>query len=241
MRKRTYKRYAAIIALVLLPVLAALLPVSRVYSGQAVLVDIRDIDPTVLVHAAYSTSDNFTSERLYDSNYCLLRPQVAQAVAAANREFRAMGYRIKAFDCYRPRHISLRMWAIGERHNAYCHSLGKRCKKNNCETRQADCAWEPLSDYLSKRSKHNLGAAVDMTLTHFLYDIDMGTEFDSFELAAHTSNAAGPALQNRMLMKQVMNRNGFTNYVYEWWHYEHQTHTSYEPLDVTFSQVPGVR
>jgi D-alanyl-D-alanine dipeptidase len=49
----------------------------------------------------------------------------------------------------------------------------------------------------------------------------MGTPFDNFSRAAHTKNSRGFILKNRLLLKQVMERQGFVNYEKEWWHYSY--------------------
>jgi D-alanyl-D-alanine dipeptidase len=55
----------------------------------------------------------------------------------------------------------------------------------------------------------------------------MGTPFDFFSPAAWTRNASGIILKNRLLLKKVMERQGFANYEKEWWHY---TYTVANPL-----------
>ena len=50
-------------------------------------------------------------------------------------------------------------------------------------------------------------------------ELEMGTPFDTFSPAAHTANATGEAAANRQRLKAAMEREGFTNYDQEWWHY----------------------
>jgi D-alanyl-D-alanine dipeptidase len=47
----------------------------------------------------------------------------------------------------------------------------------------------------------------------------MGTPFDTFSAAAHTANATGLVATNRQILKAAMEREGFTNYDQEWWHF----------------------
>jgi D-alanyl-D-alanine dipeptidase len=63
--------------------------------------------------------------------------------------------------------------------------------------------------------------AVDLTLIEVATgrELDMGTEFDTFSEAAHTANASGQVAANRQLLKLAMEREGFTNYDKEWWHF----------------------
>ena len=39
---------------------------------------------------------------------------------------------------------------------------------------------------------------------------------------AHTLNASGAALRNRLELKAAMERFGYRNYHREWWHYDHR-------------------
>jgi D-alanyl-D-alanine dipeptidase len=49
----------------------------------------------------------------------------------------------------------------------------------------------------------------------------MGTPFDYFGLQAHTKVATGVIAKNRQLLKTVMERQGFSYYENEWWHFSY--------------------
>jgi D-alanyl-D-alanine dipeptidase len=51
--------------------------------------------------------------------------------------------------------------------------------------------------------------------------LDFGTGFDCFDPLAHTANPNVGHLQkrNRLMLKSVMEKNGFKNLEEEWWHY----------------------
>ncbi|HEX6992080.1 MAG TPA: M15 family metallopeptidase, partial [Gemmatimonadales bacterium] len=49
--------------------------------------------------------------------------------------------------------------------------------------------------------------------------LEMGTPFDTFSEAAHTANATGLARTNRGRLVRAMEREGWTNYAQEWWHF----------------------
>ena len=73
--------------------------------------------------------------------------------------------------------------------------------------------------YIARRSGHNHGNTVDLTLRNAEGVLDMGSPFDHFSEASHTLNAKGVVLKNRLLLKQAMESQGFRNYSKEWWHY----------------------
>jgi D-alanyl-D-alanine dipeptidase len=51
--------------------------------------------------------------------------------------------------------------------------------------------------------------------------LEMGTSFDTFSREAHTANATGITLENRLRLKHLMEAEGFVNYDQEWWHYSY--------------------
>ena len=51
----------------------------------------------------------------------------------------------------------------------------------------------------------------------------MGSGFDDLSARAHTLNATGRALRNRLTLERAMERFGFTGYYREWWHFEHRS------------------
>jgi D-alanyl-D-alanine dipeptidase len=65
------------------------------------------------------------------------------------------------------------------------------------------------SGYIARRSRHNLGVAVDLTA------------FNNFTAAAHTANATGRVLRYRQILVRMMESEGFTNYHKEWWHFSY--------------------
>jgi D-alanyl-D-alanine dipeptidase len=77
--------------------------------------------------------------------------------------------------------------------------------------------------YIARRSNHNRGAAVDLTLVRASdgRELGMGTAYDAFTSRSHTMRASGRALRNRLRLKRAMETAGFRNYAREWWHYDH--------------------
>lgn len=73
-------------------------------------------------------------------------------------------------------------------------------------------------------SPHLTGGSVDVTIVDANgKPLDMGTEFDDFSDRAHTNYFKGhdsPIQDNRRLLFSVMTRAGFTNFPYEWWHFD---------------------
>ncbi len=209
-------------------------------------VRLRDVDPTIIEDMRYATPDNFTGARVpgYISNTCILAEPVAVALARVQRDLRTLGYALKVFDCYRPKHsvAAFMNWAARHRdENARTKRYYPSVPKRDLVRR----------GYIARRSSHSLGTAVDLTIVPLKGNIeenetftgtsarppnhcndqnaarqfdqaaDMGTSFDCFDKDSHTFSPkiSGNARQNRQLLLRAMGRHGFRNYRKEWWHY----------------------
>lgn len=175
------------------------------------LVDVQQLDTSIRVQLAYSTTENFLHTDLYKGlNKCYLPPEVAQKLVKAQHYLKQASpfYNLVIFDATRPLHIQRYMW---------------------------DSLKLPYSfkiNYLahpSDISLHNYGAAVDLGLiTDEAVIVDMGTPFDYFGREAHTefeqqlldsAKITTEQLGNRLLLRRVMQRAGFSTIRTEWWHF----------------------
>ncbi len=212
-----------------LPAIARELPGGLVY--------LRDIDPSIAQDMRYATNDNFTGGKLpgYDAPECILRRDVAEALHKVQAGLAAQKLSLKVYDCYRPTRAVAAMarWARAPedgRTKRFYPALDKRTL---------------FSGYISSRSAHSTGTAVDLTLirlpawTKPPYDtgaaygpctaanrvpdssVDMGAGFDCFDSKSHTANAtvSAEAKRWRSLLGNAMRVQGFTNYFREWWHF----------------------
>ena len=86
--------------------------------------------------------------------------------------------------------------------------------------------------YIPERSRHNLGASVDVTLV----DLAKGTEviptttFDNFSGIPDTASATAEALRYRKLLVQAMESEGFSPFGRTWWHFNYPAEGAV-PLD----------
>ena len=170
-----------------------------VWGQQSDFVRLKDLSPDFVYELKYATPDNFLKQAVYDCGECYLRKSTAEALVKANEAFKQLGYRIKLFDCYRPLSVQKKMWKI-----------------------------LPGTHYVAnpaKGSKHNRGAAVDLTLVDAQgKELNMGTPFDFFGKEAHHTYTEYPkeVLENRKLLKETLNKYNFKSIYSEWWHYEYR-------------------
>jgi D-alanyl-D-alanine dipeptidase len=172
--------------------------------AESLLVDVRSLDPTILVDLRYATRNNFTGAVLpgYQTQKALLRLEAAQALARVEARLRTGGLGLRIWDAYRPVRATRAMVAWAERSG---------------RTDLLD------QEYIARRSRHNLGVAVDLTLVDLVtgIELDLGTPFDTFSDAARTANAEGRVLRYRQLLVRAMESEGFQNYEKEWWHFSY--------------------
>jgi zinc D-Ala-D-Ala dipeptidase len=190
------------------------LPVAADSVAWARLVNIRSLDSTIRVDARYAGSNNFTGAPLpgYEANAALLRREAAEALARVQKRLATGDLGLKVWDGYRPRQATLAMVE-------WCVRTGRTSLLDD--------------GYIARRSRHNLGLAVDLTLVDLARgtELPMGTAFDTFSDSAHTANAEGRVRTYRQLLVRAMEAEGFKNYDQEWWHFSFEAPDP-QPYDV---------
>jgi len=177
---------------------------------SADLVDIQKVIPGVVLDIRYATTNNFTGQQLYRFSKCFLRRASAEKLRAAQAELAAMGYGLKIYDGYRPLSAQWKMWEVF-----------------------------PQPGYVAdprKGSRHNRGAAVDVTLIRLSdgTELPMPTPYDDFTEKAHRKFNDLPAevIHNRELLQQVLTKHGFVGLATEWWHFDDKDWRQYPILDI---------
>ena len=187
------------------PVNTADLAIAPDAAAESLLVDVRSADSTIQVEMRYGTPDNFTGAPLpgYDANVALMRHEAARALGRVQQRLRPRQLGLRVYDAYRPRRATTAMVEWAERTG---------------QTKLLD------DGYIARRSRHNMGVAIDLTLVHLPTGrpLEMGTPYDTFSEAAHTANATGDIASNRQVLVDAMEAEGFENYDQEWWHFSYQ-------------------
>jgi D-alanyl-D-alanine dipeptidase len=168
------------------------------------LVPLTDVDPRIVVDLRYASTRNFVGVVLYSSDVPLLRQSVAERLKRANDRLAATGHRLVVWDAYRPLSVQQRLFDL-----------------------------VPDERYVAnpqKGSRHNRGAAVDVTLadTHGRA-LPMPTDFDDFSERAHRVSLGGGAVEraNYDILHAAMTAEGFVGLATEWWHYDDPAWESY--------------
>ncbi|MET0604856.1 MAG: M15 family metallopeptidase [Beijerinckiaceae bacterium] len=194
-----------------------LIPQAAAQSAPDAFVDIATIAPGIVVEMRYAGSENFVGRRIdgYEGARCLLTRPAAEALARVQTDLAARGAGVKIFDCYRPARAvdHFARWARdvvdAQRKREYYPDVDKRDLFR--------------LGYIGKNSSHTRGSTVDLTLIDLASgrERDMGTPFDFMSERsgfAHPGNT-GEARASRAMLRTAMEKQGFSAYAKEWWHF----------------------
>ncbi|MEP7277176.1 MAG: M15 family metallopeptidase [Bacteroidota bacterium] len=184
------------------------------------MVELKTRIPDIVYDLKYASDKNFMRRNMYPArtSYTFLRLPVVKALALVQKELNGKGMGLKIWDAYRPYSITERFWelVLNEKYVA-----------------------DP-----KKGSGHNRGTAVDLTLIylHNGKELQMPTGFDNFSDTAHYTfmNLPFDALQNRKMLRDIMEKYGFNIFETEWWHFSWPDEKNYyEALDLEFKELRG--
>jgi len=180
------------------------------------LVSVAAVIPGVALDIRYATANNFTGIKLYSEPKCFLQEGTARKLAMVVRKLRTkLMLGVKIFDGYRPLSVQRALWEM-----------------------------MPDPQYVADPavgSKHNRGAAVDLTLVDLVsgQEMEMGTGYDDFTDRAHPDfrNLPETTLCNRAILREMMMEHSFEPIPTEWWHFDDVDWEKYPLLDIPFSEL----
>lgn len=163
------------------------------------LVDIKKIDPTIVVELRYAGNRNIAGRPLYPAGMpALVRASVAQRLRRAQAFLYLHHYRLKIWDAYRPTLAQALLWQL---------------------SRNGSYVADP-SD--GRGSLHTWGVAIDATMVDEKGDeVLMPTDFDAFTPNAglHYYGDDRQVSYHLKLLQTAMRRGGFYGLRTEWWHF----------------------
>ena len=202
---------------------------------------LNDIDPSIIQDMRYAGYHNFIGHPIsgYKAAECILTRPAAIALSRVQQSLKSFSLSLKVYDCYRPQ------LAVNE-FIAWSQQPALQQMKAEFYPRVNKADFFKLG-YVASKSGHSRGSTIDLTLVtlplakqeHYVPgqklrscfapyaerfqdgSIDMGTGFDCLDPTAHFANPTiqGKAMQNRLLLKSLMQRQGFAPYPIEWWHF----------------------
>lgn len=191
-----------------------------------------DYVPGIVQEIRYFSTYNFIGDRIdgYEEPCAIITKEAARALKSVSNEMMVQGYRLKIFDTYRPacavRHFVL--WGIEDQDIRMKPYFYPDLEKQELF----------MKGYIAKQSSHSRGSTVDLTLLDMKTgkELDMGSPFDLFSELSHPDNRdiSDEQYENRMILRNVMTRNGFAPINCEWWHFTLEN----EPYPDTYFEFP---
>ena len=181
------------------------------------LVELIKLDPTIKLDVRYASTNNFLSSRMYSQARAFLQRPAAEALVRASKELHARGYGLLVHDAYRPWYVTKMFW---------------------------DATPDDKKIFVAnpaEGSRHNRGCAVDLTL----YDLKTGAAvkmpsgYDEMSPRAYADYPGGSAQERerRVLLRRAMEKEGFTVYPQEWWHFDYKDWKKYPIMNVRFEDL----
>jgi D-alanyl-D-alanine dipeptidase len=240
MKKETLFKHARLLTLV---IIAVLLPGMGHSAGKLPegFADVSELVPSAPLDIRYFGPHNFVGVQVdgYDAPKCILTREAATALAKVQSDLAPFSLSLKIYDCYRPQRAVNHFvrWAKDTGDTKTKAEFYSTLDKKDLF----------VGEYIATKSGHSRGSTVDLTIfalpaaqqasyqpgdklqacylpqaQRFADNgLDMGTGFDCFHELSHTvNNKIGEKQRlNRLLLKTLMEKQGFKNYEKEWWHF----------------------
>jgi D-alanyl-D-alanine dipeptidase len=181
------------------------------------LVELTKLDPTIKLDVRYATTNNLFDSVFYSQARAFLQRAPAEALVRVSRKLKPQGYGLLVHDGYRPWYVTKVFWDASPQDKKIFVA-------------------DP-----SKGSRHNRGAAVDLSL----YDlktgkpVEMVSTYDETTDRAYPNYPGGTSLQrwHRDLLRSAMESEGFTVYEAEWWHFDYKDWQRYRIGNIPFEKI----
>jgi D-alanyl-D-alanine dipeptidase len=180
-------------------------------------VELTKLDPTIKLDVRYATTNNLFGTVFYSQPRAFLQRAPAEALVRINHKLKSSGYGLLVHDGYRPWYVTKVFWDATPQDKKLFVA-------------------DP-----SKGSRHNRGAAVDLTL----YDlktgkpVEMVSTYDETTDRAYPNYPGGTSLQrwHRELLRNAMEADGFKVFEAEWWHFDYKDWQRYRIGNERFEEI----
>lgn len=197
--------------------LASTPPAERGPFRPSELVELTTLDPTIRLEIRYATANNLFGTPFYSQARAFLQRPAAEGLVRVSSALQKRGYGLLVHDGYRPWYVTKMFWdaSPADKHIFVANP--------------------------AEGSKHNRGAAVDLTL----YDlatgapVEMVSTYDETSSRAYPDYPGGTSRQrwHRNLLRRAMEAERFTVYEAEWWHFDYADWQRYAIGNVDFDRI----
>lgn len=176
-----------------------------------------EIDSTIKKELRYYTSKNFVGIPIdgYKENKVIISIPAAKALKKIQTKLLDSGLSLKIFDAYRPQQAVNHFvrWARVMKDTLMKSLYYPDVKKSDLFK----------LGFIASKSSHTRGSTVDLSLIDIKTnkELDMGSSYDFFGATSDVfhKNLSSKQEKNRMLLRNIMIKNGFKPYDNEWWHF----------------------
>jgi D-alanyl-D-alanine dipeptidase len=176
-----------------------------------------EVDESIQQELRYFSSNNFIGKKIdgYKKNTVIISNAAAKALKKVQAELMQMGLSLKVYDAYRPQ-------------QSVDHFVRWAKKLSDTLMKQSYYPTVRKSDlfqlgFIASKSGHTRGSSVDLSIVEIKTnkELDMGSSYDFFGATSHSFHKKLSSRQekNRMLLRNIMIKNGFKPYDKEWWHF----------------------
>lgn len=197
---------------------------------------LEEVDSSIIQEVKYFTHDNFIGRPIkgYAVSKCILTQEAAFALSKLQAVLLSQGLSLKVYDSYRPQ------TAVNDFIRWSQNPNDQKMKKDYYPN--IDKADFFKLGYLAEKSSHTRGSTLDLTLVYLPGDKEkpvemaMGTPFDFMDELSHSlnPNIQGEEKNNRLFLRNQMQKAGFEPYEKEWWHFTLKN----EPYPDTYFNFP---
>ena len=164
------------------------------------LVALQSLTPTLRLDVRYAGTDNFMGQQIYERVGAYMQRPAAQALSRIQADLATRGFGLLIHDAYRPWYVTKMFWDATPPANRVFVA-------------------DP-----SRGSRHNRGAAVDLSMVELSTGatVVMTGRYDEFSSRSYSNYVGGSDEQRwlRETLRTAMEREGFTVYPQEWWHFD---------------------
>ncbi len=189
------------------------------------LVRITSINSSILVELFLGDEANFLGKALYPKNAdAYIHMDVVCKLDTIQKELQEKGLGLKIKDAYRPFSVQKKLWEIALQLNL-------------------PNPGDYVSDPVIEGGRHPRGIAVDVTLVFLNNFEELKMPPMGFTPKAHhgyIGDLSQEQINNREMLKEVMESHGFVGISCEWWHYNLPNWKEYEAVDITFEELDGL-
>ncbi|MGH6614342.1 serine hydrolase [Sphingomonas sp.] len=199
---------------------AAVPPVETTALKASDLVALTAVDPGIRLDIRYAATNNFMGQKIYERVGAFMQRPAAEAVGRIHKSLAAQGFGLLIHDAYRPWYVTKMFWDATPPTNRIFVA-------------------DP-----SQGSRHNRGAAVDLTMVDLRTGAPIVTtgRYDEFSSRSYSNYVGGSDEQRwlREVLRTAMERDGFTVYSQEWWHFDRVGWRDYPIGNQSFQDLAAV-